>query len=935
MDEPIISQWTNPNTEILKTLHEVNLLLQRWAKSPPGPFYPFSDALWLQTAEVLKDAGLPWHNNNLNLPDEIDPSWPFHFKEFERQAVLCKGARVGDEHASGYICPWSEANQYAIRALQQEIRRQRPTQKPLLVAGRMDSGIIQLAGQHFGLEIFQIGEDWEAAKIALVQCTRGSRPIIFAATLANNYGQADDLTAIDQLSDLLPVFLHIDASRTFDYITTLSESARQRVGTPKLLLCHPYLDDTDNRTIKDNTIRAATIIAAGMNCTYPPPVVVLKPRTLGSLSFRQVEYVRGTDGTLAGSRDSLGPLLVYLQEVRFGPKGIQEIYQGCQKSRRSLRETLIKLEIPFESPPASLDIIVRPRTLPSLSVRRRWGLILLSNGAILVTVQPSVTSHHVEDLVNLFTTDLSKHETRPQETPIGPIKYPLPLAELDPLRERIAGWRTSAVSSSGYPLNQAPYSALGPIISHFLPVMIESKWAKIQGSKILKDRKNSFHLSLAEHNSFAAAFTTGSTMGNRAGLHTALTQHPGAFVYFSTATHYSIKKTVLDSDELTGRWTQHRIPRFAEIAADHLGRMIPEAFAKRVRSDKALCKEVKEPHQVVLLANMGTTFVGGRDDILALRQSLHGTGSKIAYIHCDGALNFGFGQDLVSLGTPDTVVKKGLPVVQGITLSHHKAFGIMVSGEVICYNPGSKKFVETDFPVDPRIVFETWLFQRMYSPQDLSQTSRYCVNNANRLRDKLASIGVATRFNESSFITLLERLPPWMIQDFHLAPEGDWVHYITMPHITPPAVDRFVETVSSLDDHFANVFTSIGQDLDSACGQRLSLLRVRCQDEMRFSKISRFARNLHNNGGALETFCSDTFRRRYAYSAMSFAAFDAQNDPYIVFLAATSAQRELFPGPVLLTPEFSGSNDRVQHLASKAFSLLAHLFALSITRIDR
>lgn len=79
-------------------------------------------------------------------------------------------------------------------------------------------------------------------------------------------------------------------------------------------------------------------------------------------------------------------------------------------------------------------------------------------------------------------------------------------------------------------------------------------------------------------------------------------------------------------------------------------------------------------------------------------------------------------------------------------------------------------------------------------------------------------------------------------------------------------------------------------------------------------------------------FCLSTFKRRYAYNAVSFAAFDAHGDTCIVFLAETSARRELFPGPVLVTPDFSGSNDTIQHLVSKAFSLLAQLFALAYQR---
>ena len=922
MEEPVISRWANPSSKVSKTLREVNTLLQQWTKSASGPFYPFSDPLWLQTAELLRDAGLPWHNNNLNLPDEIDPSWPFHFKEFERQAVLSKGARVGDRNPSGYVCSWSEANHYAIRALQQELRRQRPTQKPLLVSNRIESAMVQSAAQQFGLELFQVYDDWEAAEIELVQRTGGRRPIIFAATLADDNGRGDDFTAIDRLSKLLPMFLHVDASRTFDYITTVSDSVRQRLGIPDLLLCHPYLDGSATRVMENRTIRAATIVAAGMNCIYPPPVVALKPRSLGDPHSRRVEYVRGTDSTLAGSRDALGPLLVYLQEARFGLNGMREIYENCEFRRRELCELLTEHNIPVEIPRVSLDIIVRPRSIPELRLRRQWGLVLLKDGAILITVQPSVTGNHLEGLVQLFSaTSISKEHTLAQY-PSCPSQYPLPFAKIEPLIRRVAAWRILARSSSGYPLNQAPYSALGPIIGQFLPIRMDSDWIALHGSEILKERKSSFGLSPDEQDSFTANFTTGSTMGNRIGLHTALAQHPGAFVYFSTATHYSIKKIVLDSDVLTSRWTQRRTPRFAEIMANDLGVMIPQELAKQALKDSALCNENDECHQVILLANIGTTFVAGRDDILALRQCLRAIGSEISYIHVDGALDFGFCSDIVALGSPDTVTKRGLPAVQGITLSHHKAYGIMVSGEVICYTPRSKKTAIFASPVDPRIVFETWLFQQMYSAEDLAHTARYCVDNANRLRTKLASIGVATRFNQDSFTTLVERLPPWMIQDFHLAPEGDWVHYIAMPHITPGAIDHFVETVRKLDEHFATVFHFVNPDLELACGQTLSLQRIRCRDEETLPRVLNFLRKSYDGHDA---FCLDTFKRRYTYGAMSFAAFDAQGDTCIIFLAETSAKRDFFPGPVIVTPRLSASNDTIQQIASKAFSLLSIL----------
>jgi hypothetical protein len=127
----------------------------------------------------------------------------------------------------------------------------------------------------------RIDGDLEAAQQLLTQSTGGKRPIIFAATLGNTAGGMDDFRAIGQLSKVLPLFLHVDASRTFEYITTLSTPARKRLGLPQLKPRHPHLDAPST---EEDTISAASIVAAGMNSIYPPPAVVLMPRTLGAPS---------------------------------------------------------------------------------------------------------------------------------------------------------------------------------------------------------------------------------------------------------------------------------------------------------------------------------------------------------------------------------------------------------------------------------------------------------------------------------------------------------------------------------------------------------------------------------------------------------------------------------------------------------------------------
>ena len=70
-DEPVLNAWaTSPS--VPKVLKQVNGLYHQWRKQPQGPFSPSSDPLWAETAKVQRDAGLPWHNNNLNLPEDVD-----------------------------------------------------------------------------------------------------------------------------------------------------------------------------------------------------------------------------------------------------------------------------------------------------------------------------------------------------------------------------------------------------------------------------------------------------------------------------------------------------------------------------------------------------------------------------------------------------------------------------------------------------------------------------------------------------------------------------------------------------------------------------------------------------------------------------------------------------------------------------------------------
>jgi hypothetical protein len=333
----------------------------------------------------------------------------------------------------------------------------------------------------------------------------------------------------------------------------------------------------------------------------------------------------------------------------------------------------------------------------------------------------------------------------------APNEFPIAEQITETVKSVVDHFRVVGKFSGGYPLNQAPYSALEPIIGSFLPVSIPPEWAQARAAEILSARKSSFGLPSSDHDSFPACFTTGSTIGNRVGVHTALSQHPGTYFYYSSVTHYSVKKVVRDNDALTSIWQQDKRPRFAELPADDHGRMQIPLLIEQVRKDRAHCESHGSNHQIILFANTGTTFVGGRDDITGIRSALTSINADISYLHVDGALDLGFAPDSVSLGPPSLATRDGLPVIQGLTLSHHKAFGIMISGEVICYN-STNKDIPTATEVDTRIVFETWLFQQMYTPADLRRTRQYCFDNSTHLRRSLEAIGLATRHNQDCMI---------------------------------------------------------------------------------------------------------------------------------------------------------------------------------------
>ncbi|KAF2968312.1 hypothetical protein GQX73_g5252 [Xylaria multiplex] len=887
--DPVISQWCNPEHRIHRVLSEVNNLYNSWRTVEPRPFELSPSPLWRDTAREMARVGLPWYNNQVNLPHEVDTSWPFHFKEFETQLLQAKGARVGDPNVSGYVTSYNEANLYCLRALQQELRAQFPNKRPVLVYDHFDDELITLARKLFGLQIHRISlsDTIDNLRQQLLDVTsNATRPIILAATLYNSAADYDNMSIVPQLSLTFPLILHVDAFRSFDYIT-----AFPGVGGRQYLKL-AVRNFKQSLQANDSSIIASTIVAGGLDFSRHDPAIALKPATLGAEPTR-VSYIRSYDSILSGSRDAIAPLWLALCERRLGDCGLRDTCQYLESLRSYVLRILEDQSIFAITSPYSTDLIVQSCT----DVQRKWllglGGTLTAKEDIILSINPYFSATKLYSLLHAgLPRDYDNHmgETIPRYKDFVSL-YPIPQDVLDKLQIKVQLWQVTTRSIAGYPVHMGSYSALGPIIGLFWGLSIPKDWAERKSSEILSARMKAFGLVSPEsREKFKGIFTNGSTMGNRFGIMTALEHFPDAFIYFSAETHYSVIKTLRDCDTLTNRYSQ--------IRCASNGSILVEALVQQAAADQKRCIDSGTEYHMILLANMGTTFVGARDDLIAIYQNLSEAGIQISYIHVDGALDFGFDTCGIELGPCGALNSYGKPLVQGVTISHHKALGHMVSGEVLCFSPENQLPCPLSSLI-PRAVFENWLYHEVYKPADMSLMLTSCRENASYLETGLKRINVATKRNNDSIIIVLERPPSWVIEEFSLRPEDEWVHLITMPYVSRETIDRFIEQLAHIEKQFSFAFSHIAPLLSDILERAIKLQRVRCCSDLaeRVSKLTQPSVNGVYCHGTDSAGSIKSSRR----GAISGVAMDEQDDIQIVFLAESNRDQSIHVGPLLFT----------------------------------
>lgn len=916
MKTPLTEKWAESKLDEL--VKKVDELLKKWKSGPISPFSPDLDAVVLDTMSTLRQAGVFWHNNGILVPEEEPSNWPFHLKEFERWAVVTKAERVGlsIDQAGGYVCSAGEAHEFCIRALRQSLRQAAPTAPVTLVAGASAHVGVESAAEMLGVPLVRVQcsqqGSMDLTHLDAVLGRISNRAVIVVATWRNTHGGGyDDLEAISKRVAILaqrtglPALIHLDATRCFDEVTTLGRAERRRLNVPRIRVVYRRGEidagvSVGKRENVGESVGVATVTAGGVNMSGMGGewVVALKPRQLGFSHGQFVECVAGNDDTVSGSRDALGGALVALHEARFGSAGWKQIYQQCRLVRDTVAARLAAVGVPVRVDRRGLDMVIEAGPWLPLGLFSKWGARRLADGSAMLAVQPAATMSSASELLKDFGTSLDGNRVvkRPW---ISAFAFAVPGAMAERLSYTAATWRSLSAHSCGYPGNHSTLSVIGPMVAHAMtaPYVPEAQtWTEMRARELLEGTCAALDV---QASLVTSAFTSGSTASNRIGLLTALKRLPHATLYASAAAHYSIAKIALDHDGL-------RQTAVVRIPADALGRLEPSALAQALARDKRAAEAAGRPFAVVLLASAGTTFAGATDDLDALHTAAANVDCPIDHLHLDGALNLGASMARYTLGPPglpSVESASGRYVVQGISVSLHKFPGLSVAGQVICWAPQSlpdsppAQLVAHHGILSRRAVFELWLYRQLTSQQDSDALYQHCLANARHLRSLLQHAGVNTLFNPQSLVTLVQRQPPWLIDHFNLSPQGNWVHFVTAPHVTSAVIEEFVSTVVDHDAAVARALEPVCEYLVPLSDATVNLIQLDCLNEDLVTPIAAALYGRHTSPSTVQT---EKLRVEWTNSALCFVAVDTSGSLVAAFLCRLSRLKSVESCAILL-----------------------------------
>ena len=262
-------------------------------------------------------------------------------------------------------------------------------------------------------------------------------------------------------------------------------------------------------------------------------------------------------------------------------------------------------------------------------------------------------------------------------------------------------------------------------------------------------------------------------------------------VYISKEAHYSSSR-ICDVQNLETKM----------IDFDKYGSMDLENFRKNLVKDRP----------ALVVAALGSTFMGATDDIKAIKDILEEENISAYYIHVDAALFGGYlpftqYKDLVSMQ------KQGY---NSIAISGHKFFGVdepcglfLATKEVIESQTATKvEYLHNDMPLiscsrsglAPLKFF--WIINYLGFDK-LKQEAELMLSRTEYLQKKFDEIGYPAWHMKYSNTVFFKRPPEWIRKKYMLANGyiaeygGELSHIVVMQHVKKDIIDEFIADLVS------------------------------------------------------------------------------------------------------------------------------------------
>lgn len=281
--------------------------------------------------------------------------------------------------------------------------------------------------------------------------------------------------------------------------------------------------------------------------------------------------------------------------------------------------------------------------------------------------------------------------------------------------------------------------------------------------------------------------TCSGTEGNMHAMIVARECLPGAPVYFSSMTHYSIAKSA-------GFYRMEACP----VKTRRRGDMDIDDFRQKLLENKA-----RGIYTAIVNVNCGTTVHGGIDELDRVVEVLDEViGKREQYhIHVDGAL---FAQILPHLDQEGKVpVHDFTRPIASLSVSGHKMMGCPMPSGVIVHRKENIKRIEKRVEYlnsyDTTIMGSRngqsplfmWLSIRKKGIEGFREDARRCIDKAKYIHQKFKDNGLTSMLNDYSNTLVFPRPSDALIQKWQLACTLDEGHICVMPSSSKAKLDEF------------------------------------------------------------------------------------------------------------------------------------------------